>query len=103
MPAFPAGHYRLKDWPDVGTAPELVGALKIARPLLRGPASVDEIRVRCGVDAREVNASLWAYRAANLLEMPDSAILAPTSTAQPVGAFSGVLARIAFRFGLGRA
>ena len=102
LPAFPAGHYRLKDWPDVGTAPELVGALKIARLLLRGPASADEIRARCGVDAREVNASLWAYRAANLLETPSGATPAPSPTEQPVGAFSGVLARIALRFGLGR-
>ncbi len=103
LPAFPAGQYRLKDWPDVGTAPELVGALKIARLLLRGPASADEIRARCGVDAREVNASLWAYRAANLLETPGGGTPAPPPAQQPVGAFSGVLARIAVRFGLGRA
>ena len=103
LPAFPAGQYRLKDWPDVGTAPELVGALKIARLLLRGPASADEIRQRCGVDAREVNASLWAYRAANLLETPGGGTPAPPTAQQPVGAFSGVLARIAVRFGLGRA
>jgi len=104
LPAFPAGHYRLRDWPDVGTAPELVGALKIARLLLRTAASPDEIRARCGMDAREVNASLWAYRAANLLESPDIAAM-PAATAaaeSPVGAFSGVLARIAVRFGLGR-
>ena len=105
LPAFPAGQYRLRDWPDVGTAPELVGALKIARVLLRGPASADELRARCGVAADEVNACLWAYRAANLLEVPDDAANATAVPAlqSPVGAFTGVLARIAVRFGLGRA
>ena len=104
LPAFPAGRYRLKDWPDVGSAPELVGALKIAKALMRAPAGVDELPRLCGIDARDVHATLWAYRAANLLERLDAAGAAVASApAQPVGTFSGVLARIASRFGLARA
>jgi hypothetical protein len=104
LPDFPAGRYRLKDWPDVGSAPELVGALKIAKALMRAPAGVDDLPRLCGVDARDVHATLWAYRAANLLERPDaaSAAIAPAPV-QPIGAFSGMLARIASRFGLSRA
>lgn len=105
LPPFPAGRYRLKDWPDVGSAPELVGALKVAKALMRASAGVDDLPRLCGLDARDVNATLWAYRAANLLERQDAtadAAVAPPP-AQPVGAFSGMLARIASRFGLARA
>lgn len=101
LPAFPKGRYRLRDWPDIGSAPELVGALKVARTLLRTPADPDELRALCGMDARDVNASLWAYRAANLLNESDEDARS-AQPAQPAGAFSGMLARIAHRFGLGR-
>ncbi len=101
LPAFPKGRYRLKDWPDIGSAPELVGALKVAKTLLRAPADADELRALCGMDARDVNASLWAYRAANLLSEAGEETRS-AQPAQPVGAFSGMLARIAQRFGLGR-
>lgn len=104
LPDFPTGRYRLKDWPDVGSAPELVGALKIAKALMRAPAGVDDLPRLCGLDARDVNASLWAYRASNLLErLDDASAAAVAPQAQPVGAFSGMLARIASRFGLARA
>lgn len=105
LPEFPAGRHRLKDWPDIGSAPELVGALKVAKALMRASAGVDELPRLCGLDPRDVNATLWAYRAANLLERQDAtadAAVAP-APAQPVGAFSGMLARIASRFGLARA
>ena len=99
LPAFPAGRYRLKEWPDVGSAPELIGALKVARALMRRPMSADDLNASCGVTTEDANACLWAYRAANLLAAGDDMI----ETAPPprVGAFSGMLARIASRFGLG--
>lgn len=100
LPVFPMHRYRLKDWPDLGSAPELVDALKIARSLLRAPADPEELRRRCGVDARDVNASLWAYRAANLLEATDEN--SKTHETTPAVAFPGILARIAQRFGIVR-
>jgi hypothetical protein len=104
LPAFPEGRYRLREWPDVGSAPELIDALKVAKALLRAPGNADELRRRCGMDARDVNASLWAYRAANLLDASGGdEVVASAAPAQPVGAFSGMLARIATRFGLGNA
>lgn len=103
LPDFPEGRYRLKEWPDVGSAPELIDALKVAKALLHASASADELRRRCRMDARDVNASLWAYQAANLLDVPGGdEVAASAAPAQPVGAFSGMLARIANRFGLGR-
>ncbi len=102
LPAFPAGRYRLKDWPDVGTAPELIGALKVARSLLRASASQRELQLACGVTEEEVKASLWAYQASNLLSSSDDSVDAIRSAPVPTARFSGMLGRIANRFGLGR-
>ncbi len=102
LPSFPAGRYQLKDWPDVGTAPEFIGALKVARSLLRAPASERELRLSCDVSEEEVKASLWAYQASNLLSSADSGVDSIRSAPPPTARFSGMLARIASRFGLGR-
>lgn len=102
LPSFPTGRYRLKDWPDVGTAPELIGALKVARSLLRAPASERELQLACDVTEEEVKASLWAYQASNLLSSSDDSVDAMRSAPAPTARFSGMLGRIANRFGLGR-
>lgn len=102
LPSFPAGRYQLKDWPDVGTAPEFIGALKVARSLLRAPASGRELQLACDVSEEEVKASLWAYQASNLLSSSDNSVDAIRSPPPPTARFSGMLARIASRFGLGR-
>lgn len=99
LPAFPDGRYQLTEWPDVGSAPELIGALKAAKALLRGPASANELHVACRVDPQEINACLWAYRAANLL-VSSSENIEVRPPPRQVGAFSGMLSRIASRFGL---
>ena len=102
LPSFPAGRYQLSDWPDVGTAPELIGALKVARSLLRAPASERELRLACNVSEEEVKASLWAYQASNLLSSSDNSADAIRSAPAPTARFSGILGRLANRFGLGR-
>ncbi len=102
LPSFPAGRYQLKDWPDVGTAPEFIGALKIARSLLRAPASPRELQLACEASEDDVKASLWAYQASNLLSSSDHAVDAIRPAPPPTARFSGMLARIANRFGLGR-
>lgn len=102
LPSFPAGRYRLKDWPDVGTAPEFIGALKVARSLLRAPSSARELQLACDASEEEVNASLWAYQASNLLSSSENSIDAMRSPPPPTARFSGMLARIANKFGLGR-
>ncbi|NOT86788.1 MAG: hypothetical protein HOP03_01235 [Lysobacter sp.] len=101
LPAFPPGRYQLKEWPDVGSAPELVGALKIAKLLLREAASAEELLACSKVGARDINASLWAYRAANLLDAQGESAGGEPPPRPSAGAFSGILARIASRFGLG--
>lgn len=101
LPRFPEGRYRLSDWPDVGSAPELVDSLKIAKLLLDGGASPADLARTGQVGIADVNATLWAYAAANLLDMP-VAMPKEAPPPQPVRAFSGIMARIAQRFGLAR-
>jgi hypothetical protein len=100
LPTFPEGRFQLKDWPDVGSAPEFIGALKVARRLMRAPASASELRSACNMDETDIRASLWAYQASNLLSIPNGKDDAARPPAQPAAPFSGILARIASRFGL---
>lgn len=101
LPRFPDGHYRLKDWPDVGSAPELIGSLKIAKRLLDGDCTPAGLSRAGDIDAADVNATLWAYAAANLLDLPVEMPKAEPPP-QPVRVLSGIMARIAQRFGLSR-
>lgn len=101
LPSFPQGRYQLKDWPDVGTAPEFIGALKVARSLLRTSASARDLQQSCMLGETEVKASLWAYRASNLLLDADS-MDHEAQPPPPTALFSGMLARLASRFGLVR-
>lgn len=100
LPPFPEGRYRLDCWPDVGSAPELIDSLKIAKRLLDGSASPSELVAACRIDAADVNATLWAYAAANLLDMPIDALPKEEPQPQTARPFSGIMARIAQRFGL---
>ena len=102
LPSFPKGRYQLKEWPDVGTAPEFIGALKVARSLLRAPATARELQQICMLGEEEVNASLWAYQASNLLLAANGADDEARLPSPPTARFSGILSRIASRFGLVR-
>lgn len=99
LPPFPPGACRLSDWPDIGSAPELTAALKVARTLLRTTGTAEQLVGNNRAAAAEVNAILWAYRASNLLvdaqQTGPSAI--PAAALQPP---TGLLRRIASRFGL---
>lgn len=105
LPEFPPGRYRLRDWPDIGSAPELIGALKIANALLRGAGSAEQLAAQCDLPLGDVNAALWAYRAAGLLETEGSkgVFTAVHERPQDAGRLGGLLARIASHFGLSRA
>lgn len=105
LPEFPPGRYRLRDWPDIGSAPELIGALKIANALLRGAASAALLAAQCDLPISDVNAALWAYRASGLLETEggDGVFTTVDERTQDGGRLGGLLARIASHFGLSRA
>lgn len=97
LPAFAAGTYVLRDWPDLGTAPEALAGLRVAQRLMRAPSAAPALAA-AGIAGDEVNACLWAFRASNLLIDAEPAPAPPAANAEP--AARPLLARIAARFGL---
>lgn len=102
LPDFPDGRYRLEAWPDLGALPSLVGALRIAKLLLRGPMAPHELArsEHHDIDRDELNACLWALAAADLLV--DAGAGAPAWAPQPAPkrVQPGIWSSIARRFGL---
>lgn len=104
LPDYPDGYYKLNAWPDLGSLPGLVSALYIAKQLVNGPVSPDEIveQSQIDIERQDVNACLWAWAAADLLV--DASGEARTGrkrsrqTKQRVS--SGMWSSIARRFGL---
>ena len=107
FPAFPEGEVALTDWPDLGAAPEVIAALKVAKKLTRQAGSADAISGQTQIDARVVSACLWAFAASGLLQAAVPAgesggLVATTAAAsapanRPSAATAGKLAK---RFGL---
>lgn len=103
LPDYPDGHYQLKTWPDLGSLPDLVAALHIAKRLVAAPASPDELMQdhNFDVERTDVNACLWAWAAADLLQDKGAAY----HTASRLGfrrrrVTNSVWSSIARRFGL---
>lgn len=101
LPAFPETTVHLREWPDLGSAAEIIEALKVVKVLQRGSASPSEIVAESGVAAADVSACLWAFSASSILERRDrvqpraaSAVLSPSKP--------GLFARLAAHFGLAR-
>lgn len=97
LPAFPDRPVELRDWPDLGTAPEAVVALQVARLLSRRGAGWRASAQAAGLDAGEVNACLWAFAAAHLLALPQ-AVAQPPPAPRRFG--ERVMSGLARRFGL---
>ncbi|MCW8194589.1 hypothetical protein F6455_07300 [Proteobacteria bacterium 005FR1] len=102
LPRFPAGLYRLRGWPDLGSAPDLVNVLQLAGGLLRRASRAEELASRSRMGIAEVHACLWAFRAANLLIAVDErgSHLPHEAPPAPDAHKNGLLARLAARFGL---
>ncbi|HVH34917.1 MAG TPA: hypothetical protein VM847_12500 [Tahibacter sp.] len=101
LPAFPDQAMELRDWPDLGTAPEAVVALQVARLLSRRGAGWRAAAQAAGLRAGEVNACLWAFAAAHLLAMPQAGAAAPVPPPVPPRRFGErVMRGLARRFGL---
>jgi hypothetical protein len=103
LPPFPANEVGLSDWPDLGSASSLVEALKVVQVLQRSRSTATAIARRCGLAQRDVDACLWAFKAAGLLENNG-----PASTAVPAAVMiaanrGGLLSRLAAHFGLSKA
>lgn len=101
LPAFPERALELRDWPDLGTAPEAVVALQVARLLSKRGAGWRTSAQAAGLHAGEVNACLWAFAAAHLLVMPQTGTAAPVPPPAPPRRFGErVMRGLARRFGL---
>lgn len=105
LPPFPDGTFGLRDWPDLGTAAEAIGGLRVARLLQRAPATPQGLIELSGLPAADVNACLWAFRASNLLiALTDARVLEASGVAMAPAALPPrpLLLRLAARFGLTR-
>lgn len=101
LPAFAARGARLRDWPDLGSAAEVVDALRVVRALQRGNGDAASIGAASGVAERDVSACLWAFAASGILDCSGSAPAVAPHRARPA-ARQGLLARLAAHFGLSR-
>lgn len=101
LPAFPDGQYQLANWPDLGSAPDLVQSLALANHLVRQPLTVAEAALASGMSAELVERHFWGFRAAGLLVASGSAgagaAVEPKKSPKP-----GVWRKLARRFGLVR-
>jgi hypothetical protein len=102
LPPFAAGQYRLREWPDLGTAEDFVGALRLVQVLLRRAADPDELARSSGLAQEEVCACLWAFKASGILS-GQAAEVPPAPARHPRPAFAGLWGRLASHFGLARA
>jgi hypothetical protein len=101
LPPSPNLRYGLRDWPDLGAAPELMDALRVVRVLQRGNVLPSEIASMSRLPQQDVTACLWAFEAAGLLTR---SAVEPVSQAvhpvEPPRQRSGLLGRLAAHFGM---
>lgn len=101
LPPFADGRYRLHAWPDLGSVPTYLDAMRVARLLIRHAMTPDELVQADGMpDRRRVDACLWAFAAANLLSEAGAQRAAPPRPQRPARVQSGLWSSLARRFGL---
>lgn len=106
LPPFPNAQYRLRDWPDLGAAPDLVHVLEMVGWLINHPATPQQLVEVTRQSTTAVSAALWGFHMADLLErMPQSrpVLAAAPAASTSHGARRGwgsLLTGLARRFGL---
>lgn len=104
LPRFPAQPCSLQDWPDLGTTPDAIDALRVVQALQSRALTPATIASECRLDLAYVSACLWAFAAAGLLQRSPHGAAAAVPVASPMAKpVLGVFARLAAHFGLGRA
>ncbi|MBZ0222914.1 MAG: hypothetical protein K8F35_07775 [Dokdonella sp.] len=102
LPRFADGQYRLRDWPDLGSATELIEVLPIVRALLRERAGIADIARSSRRSEQEVSACLWALAASNILLGGKSGGEYLVQAPAPARRNHGMWSRLAIHFGLTR-
>lgn len=101
LPAFPDGRYRLHAWPDLGSVPAYLDAMRVGRLLIRNAMSPDElVEADSGLDRRRIDTCLWAFAAAHLLSDAGPRRPLPVPIERPRRVQFGLWSSIARRFGL---
>jgi hypothetical protein len=101
LPPSPSVRYGLRDWPDLGAAPDLTDALRVVRILQRGNVSPSEIASMSKLPESDVSACLWAFEAAGLLIRSGVESIPPVvRPIEPARQRTGLLGRLAAHFGM---
>lgn len=103
LPDFGDKKFKLRHWPDLGSAPDQIDALRAARALLQSFLDVDALAARCSIDRASANACMWAFAAANLLQPEADTVIrlhAPAKRPRAPRHAISLLRRIGARFGL---
>jgi len=95
LPSYPDDDVGLRDWPDLGAAGTIAEALVVVQSLQRFRGTPERIAHRHGLARTDVDACLWAFQAAGLLDRSATPSAVPPPT-RPGGLFS----RLAAHFGL---
>lgn len=95
LPAYPDEDVGLRDWPDLGTAGSIAEALVVVQSLQRFRGTPERIAYRHGLARADVDACLWAFQAAGLLDRA-----AAMSIPVPPPRHGGLFSRLAAHFGL---
>src|SRR5690606_15926570 len=100
---FPDAVVSLEAWPYLGSMPDLLNVLSLVQMLMTTPMDTVVLAKTCKFSTSEVSACLWAFQAAGLLLVHrGKAPVEPHRSMHANRQFSGVLGRIASRFGLSR-
>lgn len=102
LPPFPGGTWSLREWPDLGAATQAVDCLRVVRALLGSACSARQLADEHGFAPQVVDSSLWAFKAAGLLQRDgdDAAVAPPPTHGAGAAMASGLFKRLARRFGL---
>ncbi|MGN6520140.1 MAG: hypothetical protein ACTHK2_12025 [Dokdonella sp.] len=95
LPPYPDEDVGLRDWPDLGGAGSIAEALVVVQSLQRFRGTPGTIAHRHGLARAEVDACLWAFQAAGLLDRA-----AAVEFAAPPPRNGGLFSRLAAHFGL---
>ncbi|MBE1161867.1 hypothetical protein [Dyella acidiphila] len=99
LPLLDGAAYRLRRWPDLGGVADDLDSLRLAALLYRSAWRMPELAQHTRMDARQVNAFLWATLVSGALHS-DEAPVSPAFAATAPLAAPSILRRVARHFGL---
>lgn len=102
LPTFPEQLATLQDWPDLGTTPDAINALRVAQALQSHAMTPAMVANECGLEPSYVSACLWAFAASGLLQRRALSAQPATNPTSAPGKSRGIFARLAAHFGLAR-